>query len=170
MCDNKGNYHKPTRQRGIFPDTASNAKTQSSADAAGWDSRKLATAKRTLRVLTKTAPRSSMRRGAADSPPHHSLMVLWTNGKSGSRLKSAECIFPGKGQLKSPSRSLKLRGRVVPGVAGVRLGIRFDELIRRSTKEQSQINFRKLACLEIPTRNVSEGFRITTRCLADASC
>jgi hypothetical protein len=40
-----GNYHNPTRQRGIFPHTASNAKAQSLADAAGWDSRKLATSK-----------------------------------------------------------------------------------------------------------------------------
>ena len=31
-------YHNPTRQRGIYANTASNAKAQSLAHAAGWDS------------------------------------------------------------------------------------------------------------------------------------
>jgi hypothetical protein len=48
--ENTGDYHNPTRQRGIFPDTASNAKTQSLAHAAGWDGGKRATSKLTLRV------------------------------------------------------------------------------------------------------------------------
>ena len=43
--ENSGDYHNPTRERGIFPNTASNAKDQSLADAAGWDSRKRATSK-----------------------------------------------------------------------------------------------------------------------------
>jgi hypothetical protein len=33
-------YLNPTRQRGIFPNTVSNAKAQSLGDAAGWDGRK----------------------------------------------------------------------------------------------------------------------------------
>ena len=49
--ENTGDYHNPTRERGIFPNTASNAKTQSLADAAGWDSRKRATSKLTRRVV-----------------------------------------------------------------------------------------------------------------------
>ena len=44
--ENTGDYHNPTRERGIFPNTASNAKAQSLADAAGWDSRRRATSKR----------------------------------------------------------------------------------------------------------------------------
>jgi hypothetical protein len=43
--ENKGNYHNPTRQRGIFANTAETHKTQSLADAAGWDRHKLAIAK-----------------------------------------------------------------------------------------------------------------------------
>ena len=43
--ENIGDYHNPTRERGIFSNTASNAKAQSLADAAGWDSRKHATSK-----------------------------------------------------------------------------------------------------------------------------
>jgi len=38
--ENKGNYHNPTRQRGIFANTAETQKTQSLADAAGWDRHK----------------------------------------------------------------------------------------------------------------------------------
>jgi hypothetical protein len=34
----RGDYHNPMRERGIFQNTASNAKAQSLADAAGWDS------------------------------------------------------------------------------------------------------------------------------------
>jgi hypothetical protein len=45
--ENMGDYHNPTRQRGIFQNTASNAEAQSLADAAGWDSRKYATSKQT---------------------------------------------------------------------------------------------------------------------------
>ena len=41
--ENTGDNHNPTRQRGIFPHTASNAKAQSLADAAGCDSRKVLT-------------------------------------------------------------------------------------------------------------------------------
>jgi hypothetical protein len=52
--ENTGDYHDPTRERGIFPNTASNAKAQSLADAAGWDSRKRATSKLTLRVVMKS--------------------------------------------------------------------------------------------------------------------
>ena len=40
-----------TRQRGIFPNTASNAKAQSLAHATGWDRRKRATSKLTHRVV-----------------------------------------------------------------------------------------------------------------------
>jgi hypothetical protein len=47
---NTGDYHNPTRQRGIFPNTASNAKAQSLAHAAGWDRCQRATSKLTLRV------------------------------------------------------------------------------------------------------------------------
>jgi hypothetical protein len=43
--ENMGDYHNPMRERGIFQNTASNAKAQSLADAAGWDSRKRATSK-----------------------------------------------------------------------------------------------------------------------------
>ncbi len=39
-------YHNPTRQRGIYANTAQNAKAQSLADAAGWDRRKCETSKR----------------------------------------------------------------------------------------------------------------------------
>jgi hypothetical protein len=43
--ENIGDYHNPRRERGIFQNTALNAKAQSLADAAGWDSRKHATSK-----------------------------------------------------------------------------------------------------------------------------
>jgi hypothetical protein len=36
---NTGDYHNPTRQRGISRNTASTAKAQSLAHALGWDSR-----------------------------------------------------------------------------------------------------------------------------------
>ena len=55
--ENTGDYHNPTRERGIFPNTASNAKAQSLADAAGWDSRKRATSKLTRRVVIKSTTR-----------------------------------------------------------------------------------------------------------------
>ena len=50
---NTGIYHNPKRQRGIYVNTAQNAKTQSLAHAAGWDRRKCATSKLTLRVTMK---------------------------------------------------------------------------------------------------------------------
>jgi hypothetical protein len=48
--EDTGDNHNPTRQRGIFPHTASTAKAQSLAHAAGWDRRKRATSKLTQRV------------------------------------------------------------------------------------------------------------------------
>ena len=39
---------------------------------------------------------------------------------------------------------------------------------RRDHKEQSRNNFRTFPCIEIPTRNVSDGFHTTPRFLADA--
>jgi hypothetical protein len=48
---NTGNYHDPTRQRGILGQNCPNAKTQSLADASGWDRHKGATSKLTRRVV-----------------------------------------------------------------------------------------------------------------------
>jgi hypothetical protein len=52
-----GIYHNPKRQQGIFANTAETQKTQSLAHASGWDSRKRATSKLTLRVVIKSTAR-----------------------------------------------------------------------------------------------------------------
>jgi hypothetical protein len=70
--ENTGDYHNPTRQRAIFPNTSQNAKAQSLTDAAGWDGGQRTTLKRVserffpiLRKTQKGNPSLTQRVGMA---------------------------------------------------------------------------------------------------------